>query len=117
MEGFDHDLQPRMTPAGDARGAKALSISIAFTSLAIFFVLCRFYARVFVVKRIGADDWMSLVSLVCCSNSQIVRNSIVLTIPFSFSPLYSWVYLLVVSIIKRAAQSSCSTNLGLQNGV
>lgn len=69
MDGFDDALQPRMTPAGNARGTNALNISIIFTSLGIFFVLCRFYARVFVVKRTGADDWMSLVSLVCCPNN------------------------------------------------
>ncbi|KAK2762748.1 hypothetical protein FQN54_000922 [Arachnomyces sp. PD_36] len=65
MEGFDlgHVLEPRMSEAGNARGAKALSISIVFTCLASFFMICRFYARVFMVKRTGPDDWMALVSL------------------------------------------------------
>lgn len=100
MEGLDHVLQPRMSAAGNARGTKALSISIAFTSLATCFVLFRFYARVFVVKRTGPDDWMSLVSLVCLRTGRhSMRLDYRLTKLSSYFPLLSWAYLLAVSLI------------------
>ncbi|RHZ62158.1 putative integral membrane protein [Aspergillus thermomutatus] len=48
---------------GTARGREALSLSIAFTTLATTFTIIRIYTRTFLVKQMGADDWAILVAL------------------------------------------------------
>lgn len=47
-----------------SRGRHALDISIVFTTLATVTVLCRFYTRLFLVRQMGSDDWIILISLV-----------------------------------------------------
>jgi hypothetical protein len=49
---------------GTARGREALSVSIAFTTLATVFTFIRIYTRTFLVKQMGADDWTIIVALV-----------------------------------------------------
>ncbi|KAJ9297322.1 hypothetical protein DTO271G3_4615 [Paecilomyces variotii] len=46
------------------RGRHALDISIVFTTLATVTVFCRFYTRLFLVRQMGSDDWIILVSLI-----------------------------------------------------
>lgn len=46
------------------RGAQAMAVSIIFTGLATSFVLARLYTRIWIMKRIEANDWMVLVALV-----------------------------------------------------
>ena len=41
-----------------------MTISIVFTSLATFFVLARFYTRIWLIKRVEANDWMIMIALV-----------------------------------------------------
>ncbi|GFF22535.1 hypothetical protein IFM61606_04101 [Aspergillus udagawae] len=48
---------------GTARGREALSVSIAFTTLATVFTFIRIYTRTFLVKQMGADDWTIIVAL------------------------------------------------------
>ncbi|PKY03937.1 integral membrane protein [Aspergillus campestris IBT 28561] len=44
-------------------GAKALSVSIVFTSLACLFVVARLYTRRVLMKRMEGNDWMVLLAL------------------------------------------------------
>jgi hypothetical protein len=46
-------------------GWGALGPAIAFTALSIFVVCLRWYARARLVRRIGLDDYVILLSLVC----------------------------------------------------
>jgi len=46
------------------RGAQGMAVSIIFTSLATSFVLARLYTRIWIMKRMEANDWMILVALV-----------------------------------------------------
>ncbi|KAG2025781.1 hypothetical protein GB937_002503 [Aspergillus fischeri] len=48
---------------GTPRGREALSLSIAFTTLATVFTFIRIYTRTFLVKQMGADDWAIIVAL------------------------------------------------------
>lgn len=63
-----------------ARGRHALDISIVFTTFATVTVICRFYTRIFLVRQIGSDDWIILVSLVsylwktACSKVYLSNN-------------------------------------------
>lgn len=46
------------------RGTQAMAVSIIFTGLATSFVIARLYTRIWIMKRIEANDWMILVALV-----------------------------------------------------
>lgn len=61
-----HILQSRSTsqPYLTARGAQGIAVSIIFTSLATFFVLARLYTRIWLMKRLEANDWVILTALV-----------------------------------------------------
>lgn len=52
-----------MTTLSTPRGRQALAASIAFTTLATLFTACRIYTRAVLVKQLGADDYVILVSL------------------------------------------------------
>lgn len=54
------DSQPYLTK----RGAQGMAVSIVFTGLATCFVLARLYTRIWLMKRIEANDWMILTALV-----------------------------------------------------
>ncbi|ODM19943.1 hypothetical protein SI65_04929 [Aspergillus cristatus] len=54
------DSHPYMTQ----RGAQGMAVSIIFTGLATSFVLARLYTRIWIMKRMEANDWMILVALV-----------------------------------------------------
>lgn len=60
------NIRPRGTenPYMTKRGAQGMAVSIIFTSLATCFVLARLYTRIWIMKRIEANDWMVLVALV-----------------------------------------------------
>lgn len=64
-----HILQPRGTsqPYLTSRGVQGMAVSIIFTSLATFFVLARLYTRVWLMKRLEANDWVILAALVSIS--------------------------------------------------
>lgn len=46
------------------RGEQVLIVSAVFTSLATFLTIIRIYARVFLVRQLGADDWTIIVAVV-----------------------------------------------------
>ncbi|KAJ5089852.1 hypothetical protein N7532_008536 [Penicillium argentinense] len=52
-----------MTTLSTARGRGALAVSTVFTCLATLLVIVRIYTRAVMVKRMGADDYVILVSL------------------------------------------------------
>lgn len=52
-----------MTTLSTPRGRQALAVSIVFTTLATFITVARIYTRAFLVKQMGADDYVILVSL------------------------------------------------------
>ncbi|KAJ5189369.1 hypothetical protein N7491_005703 [Penicillium cf. griseofulvum] len=52
-----------MTILSTARGHQALAISAVFTSIATFITAVRIFTRAFLVKQMGADDYVILVSL------------------------------------------------------
>lgn len=52
--------QPYLTK----RGAQGMAVSIIFTGLATGFVFARLYTRIWLMKRIEANDWMILTALV-----------------------------------------------------
>lgn len=52
-----------MTTLSTPRGRQALAVSIVFTTLATFITAARIYTRAFLVKQMGADDYVILVSL------------------------------------------------------
>lgn len=55
------------------RGAQGMAISIVFTTLATFFVLARFYTRIWLIKRVEANDWMIMIALVSIQQRMAVR--------------------------------------------
>ena len=59
-------IHPRGTEESylSGRGAQGMTISIVFTSLATFFVLARFYTRIWLITRVEANDWMIMIALV-----------------------------------------------------
>jgi hypothetical protein len=61
---------------GTTRGREALSLSIAFTTLATVFTFIRIYTRTFLVKQMGADDWAIIVALVSLSQEFQSRGRI-----------------------------------------
>lgn len=61
---------------GTPRGREALSLSIAFTTLATVFTIIRIYTRIFLVKQMGADDWAIIVALVRLSQEFHSRGRI-----------------------------------------
>lgn len=50
-----------------------MTISIVFTTLATFFVLARFYTRIWLIKRVEANDWMIMIALVSIQQRKAVR--------------------------------------------
>ncbi|CAI7644391.1 unnamed protein product [Penicillium glandicola] len=52
-----------MTTLSTPRGHHALAASIVFTTLATFITAVRIFTRTFLVKQMGADDYVILVSL------------------------------------------------------
>ncbi|KAJ5129587.1 uncharacterized protein N7515_005626 [Penicillium bovifimosum] len=52
-----------MTTLSTTRGKQALAVSIVFTTLATFITAVRIFTRAFLVKQMGADDYVILVSL------------------------------------------------------
>lgn len=52
-----------MTTLSTSRGHQALAISIVFTTIATFITAVRIFTRAFLVKQMGADDYVILVSL------------------------------------------------------
>jgi hypothetical protein len=52
-----------MTTLSTPRGRQALAVSIVFTVLATVITTVRLYTRAFLVKQMGADDYVILVSL------------------------------------------------------
>lgn len=61
---------------GTPGGREALSLSIAFTTLATVFTIIRVYTRIFLVKQMGADDWAIIVALVRLSQEFHSRGRI-----------------------------------------
>lgn len=41
-----------------------MAVSIVFTILAMLFVIARLYTRIWLMKRVEANDWLILVALV-----------------------------------------------------
>ena len=62
----DLTIRPRGTQESylSSRGAQGMTISIIFTTLATLFVLARFYTRIWLIKRVEANDWMIMIALV-----------------------------------------------------
>ena len=54
-----------MSKWSTSRGEGAVAASVVFTSLATILTTIRIYTRAFIVKRMGIDDWIIIVSLVC----------------------------------------------------
>jgi hypothetical protein len=52
-----------MTSLSSPRGREALAASIVFTVLATFITAIRMYTRAFLVKQMGADDYVIMISL------------------------------------------------------
>jgi hypothetical protein len=52
-----------MTTLSTPRGREALAASIVFTVLATLITAIRIFTRAFLVKQMGADDYVILVSL------------------------------------------------------
>jgi hypothetical protein len=52
-----------MTTLSTSRGHRALAISIVFTTIATFITAVRIFTRALLVKQMGADDYVILVSL------------------------------------------------------
>ncbi|KAJ5164294.1 uncharacterized protein N7500_006124 [Penicillium coprophilum] len=52
-----------MTTLSTSRGHQALAVSIVFTTIATFITAVRIFTRAFLVKQMGADDYVVLVSL------------------------------------------------------
>ncbi|KAJ5959536.1 uncharacterized protein N7479_006686 [Penicillium vulpinum] len=52
-----------MTTLSTSRGHQALAVSIVFTTTATIITAVRIYTRAFLVKQMGADDYVILVSL------------------------------------------------------
>lgn len=52
-----------MTTLSTPRGRQALAVSIVFTTLATLITAIRIYTRTFLVKKMGSDDYVILVSL------------------------------------------------------
>lgn len=61
-----HFMQSRSTsqPYLTDRGARGMVVSIVFTILAMLFVIARLYTRIWLMKRVEANDWLILVALV-----------------------------------------------------
>ncbi|KAG0158201.1 hypothetical protein PDIDSM_5714 [Penicillium digitatum] len=52
-----------MTTLSTSRGRQALAVSIVFTTIATFITAVRVFTRAFLVKQMGADDYVILLSL------------------------------------------------------
>ncbi|KAJ5835729.1 hypothetical protein N7447_001755 [Penicillium robsamsonii] len=52
-----------MTTLSTSRGHQALAVSTVFTTVATFITAVRIFTRAFLVKQMGADDYVILVSL------------------------------------------------------
>jgi hypothetical protein len=52
-----------MTTLSTSRGHQALATSAVFTTIATFIAAVRLYTRAFLVKQMGADDHVVIVSL------------------------------------------------------
>ncbi|KOS43375.1 hypothetical protein ACN38_g5726 [Penicillium nordicum] len=52
-----------MTTLSTSRGHQALAVSIVFTTIATFITAIRIFTRAFLVKQMGGDDYVILVSL------------------------------------------------------
>ena len=52
-----------MTTLSTSRGHRALATSAAFTTIATFIAAVRIYTRAFLVKQMGSDDYVVIVSL------------------------------------------------------
>ncbi|KAJ5956040.1 hypothetical protein N7501_010319 [Penicillium viridicatum] len=52
-----------MTTLSTSRGHQALAISAVFTTIATFITAVRIFTRAFLVKQLGADDYVIIVSL------------------------------------------------------
>ncbi|KAJ5513391.1 hypothetical protein N7463_002943 [Penicillium fimorum] len=52
-----------MTTLSTSRGHQALAVSIVFTTVATFITAVRIFTRAFLVKQMGEDDYVILVSL------------------------------------------------------
>ncbi|OJD19757.1 hypothetical protein AJ78_00256 [Emergomyces pasteurianus Ep9510] len=64
MEISNGEKHIHLSEASEDRGHTAFAVGITVTSLAAFFVAARFYTRRVLVKKLGADDWTCLVSLI-----------------------------------------------------
>ena len=88
-DGFNHTQSMQDQPvsptaaqfgAGDV-GIDALAPTIAFTVLATVVVFLRWYARCKVVRHVGADDYVILLSLVSKHNLRSCLRCTMLTSP------------------------------------
>lgn len=52
-----------MTTLSTPRGHQALATSAVFTTIATFIAAVRIYTRAFLVKQMGADDYVIIISL------------------------------------------------------
>jgi hypothetical protein len=52
-------------PSENPRGRQALEISVAFTVLAFIVVALRLYARFFLVRCAGLEDYGIVLAMVC----------------------------------------------------
>jgi hypothetical protein len=55
------------TMAGDYRGDKVAEVAILFLALTWVTVSLRVYVRAIMTKSFGVDDWLAVLSLVCCT--------------------------------------------------
>ena len=62
--GLGHGLLLPREDAGASRGHRALVVTAVLTAISILVVAMRLYARVGLVKIMGREDWIILVSLV-----------------------------------------------------
>lgn len=53
--------------AGEYRGDKVAEVTILFLALTWVAVSLRVYVRAIMTKSFGVDDWLAVLSLVCCT--------------------------------------------------
>ncbi|OAX81314.1 hypothetical protein ACJ72_04349 [Emergomyces africanus] len=64
MDMPDGETYIHLSAESEDRGRVAFAVGITVTSLAALFVAARLYTRSLLVKKVGADDWTCLVSLI-----------------------------------------------------
>ena len=57
------------------KGPEMLAIFCTLTGIATILVALRFWVRMKYLRKLGADDWVVLISLVRCGARYLCRNS------------------------------------------